>query len=152
MAKEIVPNDKEKDLEIKLNKEIEKLKYYLEETDELIEEKVYKEIETVSKRSETILNEIYSLVSSMQKVKVDRGEYTARAIRQSKKSAKELYMPWASRLDKLQAVLTKRREDVMYEETTRKHEATRQKKNSTGKKFDSKNVSYGRRSYGQNWK
>ena len=90
MAEEIVPNDKEKELEIKLNKEIEKLKYYLEETDELIEEKDYKEIETVSKRSETILNEIYSLVSSMQEVKVDRGEYTARAIRQWNKSAKEL--------------------------------------------------------------
>ena len=119
MAEEIVPNDKEKELEIKLNKEIEKLKYYLEETDELIEEKDYKEIETVSKRSETILNEIYSLVSSMQEVKVDRGEYTARAIGQWNKSAKELYMPWASRLDKLQAVLAKRRKDVMYEETTR---------------------------------
>ena len=29
-------------------------------------------------------------------------------------------MPWASRLHKLQAVLTKRKEDVTFEETTRK--------------------------------
>jgi hypothetical protein len=58
------------------------LKYYLEQMDDLIEEKDYKEIEMVSKWSEAILDEIYDLVSSMQEVKVDRGEYTARTIRQ----------------------------------------------------------------------
>ena len=69
MAEKIVPNDSQKDLEIKLNKEIEKLKCYLEETDELIEEKDYKGINIVRKRSEAVLDEIYSLVSSMQEVK-----------------------------------------------------------------------------------
>ena len=55
MAEEIEPNEREKELETKINREIEKLKYYLEQTDDLLEEKDYKEIETVSKRSEVIL-------------------------------------------------------------------------------------------------
>ena len=55
----------------------------------------------MSKRSEAILDVIYDLVSSMQEVKVDRGKYTARVIRQSKKSAKGMYTPWLSELYKL---------------------------------------------------
>ena len=94
MADEIQPNEEESELETKINKEIEKLKYYLEQTDELIEERDYNDIETVSKRSESILDEIYNLVFCMQEVKVDQGEYTARAIRQWKKTAKEIYAPW----------------------------------------------------------
>ena len=102
------------------------MKYYLEQTDDLLDEKDYKEIEMVSKRSEVILNEIYSLVSSMQEVKVDQGEYTARAICQWKKIAKETYVPWVSRLDKLQSVLAKRKDDINREETDKKREAIRQ--------------------------
>ena len=130
MAEEIEPNEKEKELETKINREIEKLNIQTNRrsrtTDDLLDEKDYKEIETVSKRSEVILNEIYSLVSSMQEVKVDRGEYTARAIRQWKKNAKETYVPWVSRLDKLQAVLAKRKDDINREERDKKREAIRQ--------------------------
>jgi hypothetical protein len=51
----------EQQIENKINKEIEKLKYYLEQTDELIEEQDLKEIETVNKRTKAILDQIYSL-------------------------------------------------------------------------------------------
>jgi hypothetical protein len=51
----------EQQIENKINKEIEKLKYYLEQTDELIEEQDLKEIETVNKRTKAILDKIYSL-------------------------------------------------------------------------------------------
>ncbi len=61
----------------------------------------------------------------MQEVKVDRGEYAARAIRQWKKNATETYVPWVSRLDKLQAVLAKRKDDINREETEKKREAIR---------------------------
>ena len=42
MADKVEPNEKEKELETKINKKIEKLKYYLEQTEDLIEEiKIY---------------------------------------------------------------------------------------------------------------
>ncbi|XP_028415672.1 uncharacterized protein LOC114539136 [Dendronephthya gigantea] len=126
MTDEVEPNEKERELETKMNKEIEKLKYYLEQTDELIEERDYKEIETVSKRSEFILDEIYNLVSTMQELKLDRGEYTARAIRQWKKTAKETYSPWVLELSKLQNILAKRKEEITFEETSRKRDTMRE--------------------------
>jgi hypothetical protein len=74
MTEDVKPNEKEKEFETKIKKSIEKLRFYLEQTDDLIEEKDYKKIETVSKRSQAILDERYDLVLSMQEVKVDRGE------------------------------------------------------------------------------
>ena len=58
MVDDIQPNEKEKELDTEINKEIYKLKYYLEQADDLIEEKDYKEIETVTKRSQAILDKI----------------------------------------------------------------------------------------------
>ena len=118
MADEIQPNEEERELETKINKEIEKLKYYLEQTDDLIEERDYKEIETVSKRSESILDEIYNLVLRMQEV--------ARAIRQWKKTAKEIYAPWLTELDKLKDVLAKSKDEIAHMETSKKRDAMRQ--------------------------
>jgi hypothetical protein len=46
----------EQQIENKINKEIEKLKYYLEQTDEFIEEQDLREIETVNKRTKAILD------------------------------------------------------------------------------------------------
>ena len=42
---------KEKQIENKVNKEIDKLKYYLEQADKLTEEKVLREIEAVNTRA-----------------------------------------------------------------------------------------------------
>ena len=126
----IQPNEKEKELDTEINKEIYKLKYYLEQADDLIEED-YKEIEMVSKRSQAILDKIYYLVSSMREIKVDRGEYTSRAIRQWKKSVKETYSPWVSELSKLQDVLAKRKDEITWEETIKKCDAIEKKRNST---------------------
>ena len=73
---------KEKQIENKVNKEIDKLKYYLEQADELTEEKVLREIEAVNTRAKAILDEIYNLVSTAQEMKVDFGTNTTPAIRQ----------------------------------------------------------------------
>ena len=56
----------EQQIENKINKEIDKVKYYLEQTDELIEERDLREIEKVNKRTKVILDEIYNLVSTAQ--------------------------------------------------------------------------------------
>ena len=52
-------NTSEQQIESKINKGIEKLKYYLEQADELIEDDTWREIETVNKRTKAILDEIY---------------------------------------------------------------------------------------------
>jgi hypothetical protein len=70
----------EQQIENKINKEIEKLKYYLEQTDELIEEQDLREIETVNKHTKVILDQIYSLVSTAQETKVELGKSTSREI------------------------------------------------------------------------
>jgi hypothetical protein len=75
----------EPQIENKINKEIEKLKYYLEQTDELIEEQDLREIKTVNKCTKAILDQMYSLVSTAQERKVELGKSTSREIRQWEK-------------------------------------------------------------------
>jgi hypothetical protein len=60
----------EQQIENKINKEIEKLKYYLQQTDELIEEQDLREIETVNKRTKAILDQIYSLFRPLKRRKL----------------------------------------------------------------------------------
>ena len=90
----------EQQIENKINKEIEKLKYYLEQTDELIEEQDLKEIETVNKRTKAILDQIYSLVSTAQETKVELGKSTSQEIRQWKKEVRDRYTPWVNEMNK----------------------------------------------------
>ena len=58
----------EQQIENKISKEIEKLKYYLEQTDELIEEQDLREIETVNKRTKA--DQIYSVVRPLKRRKL----------------------------------------------------------------------------------
>ena len=90
----------EQQIENKINKEIEKLKYYLEQTDELIEEQDLREIETVNKRTKAILDQIYSLVSTAQETKVELGKSTSQEIRQWKKEVRDRYTPWVNEMNK----------------------------------------------------
>jgi hypothetical protein len=92
----------EQQIENKINKELEKLKYYLEQTDELIEEQDLREIETVklNKRTKAILEQIYSLVSTAQGTKVELGKSTSQEIRQWKKEVRDRYTPWVNEMNK----------------------------------------------------
>jgi uncharacterized protein YqgV (UPF0045/DUF77 family) len=72
----------EKQKEVEIDKEIEKLKYYLEPIDDIIEEGDYAEIEVVKKRTDAIFDKVNNLVASVQELKIDRGAETQRAIRQ----------------------------------------------------------------------
>lgn len=125
------PIEQEQHLELKIGKEMEKIKYYLEQTDDLIEEGDYNEMETVSKRSGTILDGICELMSKIQEVKVERGEDTARTIRQWKKTIKESYLPWVAELSKLQGILTTYNKEVAGNEASKRREEHAKRKNNT---------------------
>jgi hypothetical protein len=92
----------EQQIENKINKELEKLKYYLEQTDEIIEEQDLREIETVklNKRTKAIMEQIYSLVSTAQETKVELGKSTSQEIRQWKKEVRDRYTPWVNEMNK----------------------------------------------------
>ena len=98
-------------------------------------------METVNKRTTSILDGIYDLVSRMQEVKVESGTYTARAIRQWKKDTKDKYLLWITEIAKLSDILTKRNDEIANEEEKRKREAkeergrrTTPRANSTARK------------------
>ena len=85
--------DTEKDLLAEVEKEIEKLKYYLEESDEMIEEGDFVEIEVTHNRTTAIHDKLCNLIAQVQELKVERGIETTRAICQWKKDMKERYAP-----------------------------------------------------------
>ena len=116
-------NISEQEIESKIGKDIEKLKYYLEQTNELIEDDDWREIGTVNKRTKTILHEIYKLFSSVQAIKIEHGKDTPRAIRQWRKDVREKYMPWVKEMNKLSDFLDKGQERITAEEEDRKQEA-----------------------------
>ena len=86
-------DNQEKVLEGKINKAIDKLKYYLAETDELIENEDISELKIASKRSDKIRDEVTDLISSVQELKLDSGNTTQRAIRALKKELKASFAP-----------------------------------------------------------
>ena len=71
----------EQDLEKKIKKEIDKLKFYLEEGDELLEDCDYSEIALTCKRTDEIQDRLNDLMSTLQELKIDRGISTQREVR-----------------------------------------------------------------------
>ena len=80
--------DREKDLLAEVEKEIEKLKYYLEESNEIIEQEDFVEIEVTHKRTTAIHDKLCNLIAHVQEVKIERGIETARAICNGKRIQK----------------------------------------------------------------
>ena len=72
----------EQGLEKKIRKEIDKLKFYLEEGDELLENCDYGEIALTCKRTDEIQDRLNDLMSTLQELKIDRGISTQREVRQ----------------------------------------------------------------------
>ena len=95
----------EKQLEVEINKEIEKLKYYLETIDESIADGDSEELKLTSKRTTAILDKLNNLVANVQELKIDQGVESQRAIRQWKKDTKDKYAQWADSMNKLSNVL-----------------------------------------------
>ena len=82
---EVEVNSEEQKLEGSIDKEIAKLKYFLEETDQIITEKNYGEMEAVNiNRAAKILDKISELILQAEELKIDNGK-TSRSVRQWKK-------------------------------------------------------------------
>lgn len=83
-------------LEVNIDKEIAKLGYFLEETDQIIEDKNYREMEAVNNRA-SIISE---LILQTEELKIDNGK-TSRSVRQWEKETKSKYaafIKWKERL------------------------------------------------------
>jgi len=101
-------SQQEQDLEKKIKKEIDKLKFYLEEGDELLEDCDYSEIALTCKRTDEIQDRLNDLMSTLQELKIDRGISTQREVRQWKKDLKATYAPLLEMKTKLSKVLEER--------------------------------------------
>ena len=73
---------KENDQEKKVRKEIEKLQFYLEDVDKLIEGENFDEIKQVCKRTQEIQDKLSHMVSSFQEMKIELGNASQRSITQ----------------------------------------------------------------------
>ena len=107
---ETVISEQEEGLEKKIKKEIDKLKFYLEEGDELLENCDYSEIALTCKRTDEIQDRLNDLVSTLQELKIDRGISTQRDVRQWKKDLKATYAPLLEMKTKLSKVLEEKKE------------------------------------------
>ena len=101
-------SEDEKKFEKDIKKEIDKLDYYLGDTEELIESGDSKEMAVVCKRTDEILDRVNDLVSQMQELKLGRDVYTPRDVRQWKKDTKAKYSPFIDKRESLLKVLKKR--------------------------------------------
>jgi hypothetical protein len=84
-------NEDEKKFEDEINKEISKLKYFLEEADELIENRDYAEMDILDKRAGKIINKLTNIIAQTEELKLDNGT-TPRAVRQWKKDVRTKYI------------------------------------------------------------
>ena len=92
-----------------IDKEISKLKYFLEETEELIKD--YTEMEIVNKRAGNIIANLSDLVSQTEELKIERG-LSPRSVRQWKKDIKSKYAALVYDNERLRRCLGDREEEI----------------------------------------
>ena len=107
--------EEERELERKIKKEIEKLQFYLEESEELLETEDFNEIKLTCKRTEEIQDRLNDFVSNPQELKIERGNITQRAVRQWKKDLKSTYAPLLDKRTKLCKAIEDRERKVRQE-------------------------------------
>ena len=94
-----------------IDKEINKLRYFLEETEEMIEIKDYNEMEIINKRAGNIITNLSDLVSQTKELKIVRG-LSSRSVRQWKKDIKLKYAALVNDNKKLRKCLGDREEEI----------------------------------------
>ncbi len=110
MAEQGNEGDKEQKLESDINKEISKLRYFLEETDQTIESNDYGEMENVNNRAGKLINKISELISTTEELKIDNGK-TPRSVRQWRKEIKAKYSTLIEEKEKLVRKLKDKQEN-----------------------------------------
>ena len=84
------PSDEEQRLIKEIDKEIDKVEYFMEEIEELIEIQDYSEMETVNKRTVKIIAKLSDLISQTEELKIERG-LLPRTVREWRKDIKSKY-------------------------------------------------------------
>ena len=97
--------------EQQLEKEIHKLKYFLDETDELIKLRDYTEMDIANRREEKIVGKLSDLISQAEELKIDHG-VSPRSVRQWKKDLKARYSTFLVDKEKLAKFLNNRQEEI----------------------------------------
>ena len=112
-------------LERNIDKEITKLKYYMEPSDELIENNDYLEMEIAVKQGIQIVDKITDLISQLEGVKVDSG-VSPREVRQWKKDKKNVFFPFIQEKEKMSEVLSAKQRQKDDENERKNWEAKRE--------------------------
>ena len=92
--------------EIDIGKEIAKLNYYTEQSDELIEIGDAIEMEIATNSVKVIHNKIIELTGKVEEMKLEQGE-SSRSVRQWKKGVKDRYAGMLEQNEKMLRALTK---------------------------------------------
>ena len=117
-----------------IQKEINKLKYFLEKTDDLIQIKDYTEMEIVTKRAEKIADRLSDLISHTEELKIDSGvSPRSRAVRQWKKDVKASYAAFITDKERLSKTLKNRQEEIKEEFERRQLESRREQQQQEGR-------------------
>ena len=114
----------EQQLEKEIDKELHELKYFLDETDELIKLKDYKEMDIPNRRAEKSVGKLSNFISQVEGLKIDHG-VSPRSVRQWKKDVKARYSTFLVDKEKLAKFLNNRQEEID-EEMERKRLEARQ--------------------------
>ena len=105
------PSDEEQRLIKEIDKEIDKVKYFIEEIEELIKIQDYLEMEIVNKRAVKIIAKLLDLISQTEELKIERGLST-RTVRQWRRDIKSKYAASVSENERLSNCLADREEEI----------------------------------------
>ena len=105
-------------LESEIEKEISKLRFYLEETGELLESKDYEEMRTVDVRTTKISERLSELIARAQELKIEQQE-SSRNVRQWKKDIKLSYAPLMEQKTAITKALQGNQQQIKREEERR---------------------------------
>ena len=117
-------------MEKEIDKEIPKLEYYLEPTDELIESNDLEEIQVTIKQATKVTNKLSDLVSKLEEIKIDHG-VSAREVRQWKKDIKSKYSKWLEEKGRLSKVLNAKEQQMQAENEREKWRTQQQLEEAT---------------------
>ena len=115
----------EQQLEKEIHKEIHKLKYFLDETDQLIKLRDYTETDIANRRAEKIVGKLSDLISQVEELKIDHG-VSYRSVRQWKKDVKARYSTFLVDKEKLAKFLNNRQGELDEEMERKRFEAKRE--------------------------
>ncbi len=139
---EITPEEEKFEKEIAI--EINKLQFYLEDIDELIESQDIREIKVTSKRTDEILDRLNELVLKTQELKIEKA-HTQRSVRQWKKEVKSRYTKLVDQKGRLVKVLEESEKQI----ENKRLELKYAKESNSDRKYNNKRENCGKKSYMQ---